>query len=112
MANRTLVWFIPAPDTHAEQTSYKQVIKTDREYRATAVWIHAKRGPGTQPFKVDILDDGASMIDLLALPVPQTKGTGRFAARTIAQGSYISLDIIQPDPSIGDVTVGLELETV
>ena len=69
------------------------------------------KSPARQEILIDLLVDDVSFVDTLAIAVPQTEGDGSFRLgdNTWAEGSEISMDILQGG-SVGDLTIGLEME--
>ena len=110
--NRTLIWFVPVEDVRGPRSAYGREYRLDKDYTPVRIWARAKNGPSEQPVLVDVLDDGVSVVDEMALPVPQTDAVGRILSTVsfLEKDSIISFAITQGDASVGDLTIGFEME--
>lgn len=110
--NRTLIWFVPVEHVRGPRSEYGEHYRLDTDYTPVRIWVQTKRAPSAQPVLVDIKDDGQSIIDVMALPVPQIGALGRFLSTVsfLEKDSIITMSLIQGDPSVAGLTIGLELE--
>lgn len=111
-ARRTLIWQIDSP--RESEPAVDAVYKLLHNYVPISVWTHAKRAPTEQNVILDILDDGVSILSgrQATVNVMQVEGDGLIgsAVTVLLKGSLITCSVVQGDHSVGDVTLGLELE--
>lgn len=110
--HRTLGWHLESPQRVA--ASVGPLYWLDRDYEPVLAWVLTKRAPSAQAVRLDLLVDGVSLFAAgtpLVLPAAQDEAVQDTIIKLYLQrGQHVSLDVLQWDPSVGDVTVGLELE--
>lgn len=114
---KTFTWFLQKP--HRVEAEVGPVYRLDKNYSLVTAWVHAKIGPNDTPVQIDILAEDSlgtrtSIFEsgaYLALGVPQdgAKET-RFASVVLEEGYWLSVDVISVDGTVGDLTIGLEVE--
>lgn len=113
----TLTWYLEKP--HRVETEVGPVYRLDKAYSLVTAWVHTKIGPKDSNVQLDIRVEDAlgtkrSIFEsgaYLTLGPPQkgAKDT-RFAAIVLEAGQWVSLDLVSVDGTVGDITVGLELQ--
>ena len=113
----TLTWYLAKP--HRVETEVGPVYRLNKNYSLVTAWVHTKTGPKDSNVQLDIRVEDALGVKTsiftsgayLTLGPPQkgAKDT-RFAAIVLEEGNWVSMDIVSLDGTVGDMTIGLELE--
>ena len=107
--SRTLTWFLEKP--HRVENSVGQAYRIDQPYDIAFAWAYSETAPTKQSARVDILADGVSIFSTkLALSRGETS-TDQYTLSTkeLREGQYVTLNFLQGDASVGNLSIGLEL---